>query len=69
MPARAEHERAFHRAGLPSFIAQRTAREDIWTRAVPVLGLAFFLEVLGAVDELRPEQAAAIAAWHATHAA
>jgi hypothetical protein len=47
---RAEQERAFHRAGLPSFIARRTAREDIWTRAVPVLGLAFFLEVLGAVD-------------------
>ena len=50
MPDRAEHERAFHRAGLPSFVAGRSAREDIWTRAVPVMGLAFFLEVLGAVD-------------------
>lgn len=50
MDERAEHERAFHRAGLPSFIAQRTAREDIWTRAVPILAIAFGLEVLGAVD-------------------
>jgi len=46
----ASYERAFHRAGLPSFIAQRTARADIWTRAVPVLALVFGGEVLGAVD-------------------
>ena len=50
MPGRADHEQAFHRAGLPSFIAERTAREDVWTRAVPVLALVFGLEVLGAVD-------------------
>jgi hypothetical protein len=50
MDDRAAHERAFHRAGLPSFIAQRTAREDVWTRAVPVLALVFGAELLGAVD-------------------
>ena len=36
-----DYERGFHRAGLPSFIAQRTAREDIWTRAVPIMALVF----------------------------
>jgi hypothetical protein len=46
----ASHERAFHRAGLPSFIAERTAREDIWTRAVPIMALVFGAEVLGAID-------------------
>jgi hypothetical protein len=46
----ADYEAAFRRAGLPSFIAARTAREDVWTRALPVLGLVLALEVLGAVD-------------------
>lgn len=46
----AAHERAFHRAGLPSFIAERTASEDIWTRSVPILALVFGFEVLGAID-------------------
>lgn len=46
----AAYERAFHRAGLPSFIAERTARDDIWTRAVPIMALVFGGEVLGAVD-------------------
>ena len=50
MPDLASYERAFHRAGLPSFIAQRTAREDIWTRAVPIMALVFGAEVLGAID-------------------
>lgn len=50
MDDRLAQERAFHRAGLPSFIAARTAREDVWTRAVPILALVFGLEVLGAVD-------------------
>lgn len=50
MVDRAAHERAFHRAGLPSFIAQRTATGDIWTRAVPILALVFGGELLGAVD-------------------
>ncbi|MDX6664110.1 MAG: hypothetical protein QOG68_316, partial [Solirubrobacteraceae bacterium] len=43
-------ERGFHRAGLPSFIAERTASNDIWTRAVPLLAVVFGFEVLGAVD-------------------
>ena len=50
MDDRAAHERAFHDAGLPSFIESRTAREDIWTRAVPVMALVFGAELLGAVD-------------------
>ncbi len=43
-------EQAFRSAGLPSFIAERTAREDIWTRAFPLLSLVFGAEILGAVD-------------------
>ncbi len=50
MTSTAELERAFRAAGLPSFIAARTAREDVWTRAIPLLGLVLFAEVLGAVD-------------------
>src|SRR4051812_16863584 len=50
VPDPTDYERAFHRAGLPSFIAKRTAREDIWTRAVPIMALVFGAEVLGAVD-------------------
>jgi hypothetical protein len=50
MGDRAAQERAFHRAGLPSFIAARTATADIWTRAVPVLALVFGAELLGAID-------------------
>ncbi len=50
MEDRLAQEQAFRRAGLPSFVAERTAREDVWTRAVPILALVFGLEVLGAVD-------------------
>ncbi len=46
----AEHEAAFRRAGLPLFIDDYSATRDVWTRAVPVLALVFFAEVLGAVD-------------------
>ena len=45
-----DYERAFRDAGLPSFIADRTAGQDVWRRALPLMGLVFFLEVLGAVD-------------------
>ncbi|MFN2536985.1 MAG: hypothetical protein ABR549_02390 [Mycobacteriales bacterium] len=45
-----DYERAFREAGLPSFIADRTAGQDVWRRALPLMGLVFFLEVLGAVD-------------------
>jgi hypothetical protein len=43
-------ERRFRRAGLPLFIEDYSAREDVFTRAVPLLGLVFAGEVLGAID-------------------
>jgi hypothetical protein len=45
-----EYESRFRRAGLPLFVAGTTARTEVWTRAVPVLGLVFLGEVLGAID-------------------
>jgi hypothetical protein len=45
-----EYEKRFRRAGLPLFVAGTTARTEVWTRAVPVLGLVFIGEVLGAID-------------------
>ena len=47
---RFEYERRFRRAGLPVFVAGRTAATDIWTRATPLLSLVFALELLGAID-------------------
>jgi hypothetical protein len=44
------YETRFRRAGLPLFVAGTTARTEVWTRAVPVLGLVFIGEVLGAID-------------------
>ncbi len=49
-PDRADHEAAFRRAGLPLFIDDFSAARDVWTRAVPILALVFFAELLGAVD-------------------
>jgi hypothetical protein len=49
-PKLAEFEARFRRAGLPLFVAGTTARTEVWTRAVPVLGLVFIGEVLGAID-------------------
>lgn len=46
----AAYEHGFRRAGLPAFIAARTAGRDIWTRAVPVMALVFGFELLGAID-------------------
>jgi small neutral amino acid transporter SnatA (MarC family) len=46
----AEYERGFHRAGLPLFIAERSAATDIFNRAAPLIGLVFFAEVLGALN-------------------
>ncbi len=46
----AEYERRFRRAGLPLFIADYTASEDIYTRAIPLLALVFVGECLGAID-------------------
>jgi hypothetical protein len=44
-----EYERCFRRAGLPLLIEDYSAREDVFTRAVPLLGLVFIVEVLGAI--------------------
>lgn len=46
----ADYERRFRRAGLPLFIENYTATEDVFTRAVPVLGFVFIAEMLGAVQ-------------------
>lgn len=45
-----EYEARFRRAGLPLLIEDRSAREDIWTRVLPVLALVFAVEALGAID-------------------
>jgi hypothetical protein len=43
-------ERRFRRAGLPLFIEDRDAHEDVWTRASPLLTLVFVGELLGAIQ-------------------
>jgi hypothetical protein len=43
-------ERRFRRAGLPLFIQDYTATEDIFTRAIPVLALVFVAMVLNALN-------------------
>jgi hypothetical protein len=47
---RADYESRFRRAGLPLLIEGRTAATDIWTRALPLLGVVFWVEMLGALD-------------------
>ena len=46
----AEYERRFRKAGLPLFIEDYTAAEDVFNRAIPLLGLIFTVEMLGAID-------------------
>lgn len=46
----AEFERSFRRAGLPLLIEDYSAAEDVFNRAVPLLGLALVLEVLGPLN-------------------
>jgi hypothetical protein len=46
----ADYERHFRRAGLPLFIENYTATEDVFTRAVPVLAFVFIAEMLGAIS-------------------
>jgi hypothetical protein len=46
----ADFERRFRRAGLPLFIEDYSAREDVWTRAAPLFALVFVGEMLGAID-------------------
>ena len=44
------YESRFRRAGLPLFIEGYSPATDIFNRAVPLLGLVFFGEMLGAID-------------------
>jgi hypothetical protein len=48
--AEREYEARFRRAGLPLFIAERSAATDVFNRAVPLLGLVFLGEMLGALN-------------------
>ena len=50
----AAYERRFRSAGLPLFIEDYSAREDVFTRAAPLLTLVFLGEMLGAV-QLAPD--------------
>jgi hypothetical protein len=45
-----DYERRFRRAGLPNLIEDYSATEDVFTRALPFLGLVFLVEVLGAIN-------------------
>ncbi|HEX2128498.1 MAG TPA: hypothetical protein VHF58_04725 [Solirubrobacterales bacterium] len=44
----AEYERRFRRAGLPMFVEGFSASTDVFNRALPLLGLVFVAELLGA---------------------
>lgn len=46
----ADYERRFRRSGLPLFIEDYSASEDIFTRAAPLLALVFLGEMLGATE-------------------
>jgi hypothetical protein len=46
----AAYERRFRKAGLPLFIEDYTAAGDVFNRAIPLLGLVFVAELLGAID-------------------
>jgi hypothetical protein len=46
----ADYERRFRRAGLPLFIEDSSASEDVWTRAAPLLALVVIVELLGATQ-------------------
>ncbi|PSK98658.1 hypothetical protein CLV30_11940 [Haloactinopolyspora alba] len=46
----AEYERQFRRSGLPLFIEDYSASEDIFTRAAPLLALVFVGEMFGATE-------------------
>jgi hypothetical protein len=54
------YERRFRRAGLPMLVEDRSAREDVWTRASPVLGLVLIVEALLAVNLEWPAWANAV---------
>lgn len=46
----ASYERAFRQAGLPLLIEDYSPAEDIFNRAVPLLGLVFFAEILSVLN-------------------
>jgi hypothetical protein len=46
----ATYERRFRKAGLPLFIEDYSAASDVFNRAIPLLGLVFVVELLGAID-------------------
>lgn len=46
----AAYERQFRRSGLPLFIEDYSASEDVFTRAAPFLALVFVGEMLGAIE-------------------
>ena len=50
MRAPQEYEQRFRRAGLPLFIADRSAATDVFNRGAPLLGLVFLGEMLGALN-------------------
>ena len=56
----AGYERRFRRAGLPMLVEDRTAREDVWTRATPVLAIVLLGEVVLAGNLDWPEWANAL---------
>jgi hypothetical protein len=49
-PRLREYERRFRRAGLPLWIEGYSASRDVFNRAVPLLALVFFGEVVGATS-------------------
>jgi hypothetical protein len=46
----ATHERALRRAGLPNLIADYSAAEDVFTRALPLFGLVYLAEIANALN-------------------
>jgi|tagenome__1003787_1003787.scaffolds.fasta_scaffold20987321_7 hypothetical protein len=55
-----EYERRFRRAGLPMLVEDWSAREDVWTRASPVLALVLMVELLLAANHNWPVWANAL---------
>jgi hypothetical protein len=55
-----DYERRFRRAGLPMLVEDWSAREDVWTRASPVLALVLMVEVLLAANHNWPVWANAL---------
>ena len=49
-PRLREYESRFRRAGLPLWIEDYSASRDVFNRAVPLLALVFFGEMLGATS-------------------